>query len=58
NNTMLKEANLTTSESMLRDANIAREMMNYISGKIRQQGDYLLISHINRNVEETLKLFI
>jgi flagellin len=56
NNTMLKEANLTTSESMLRDANIAREMMNYISGKIRQQGDYLLISHINRNVEETLKL--
>jgi flagellin len=58
NNVMLKEANLTASESLLRDTNIAREMMNYISGKIRQQGDYLLISHMNRNVEETLKLFM
>lgn len=43
---------------MLRDTNIAREMMNYISGKIRQQADYLLISHMNRNVEETLKLLM
>jgi flagellin len=58
NNTMLKEANLTASESMLRDTNIAREMMNYISETIRQKGDYLLISHMNRNVEETLKLFM
>jgi flagellin len=58
NNTMLKEANLIAAESMLRDTNIAREMMNYISGAIRQKGDYLLISHTNRNVEETLKLFM
>ncbi|BBW97614.1 MULTISPECIES: flagellin [Geobacillus] len=58
NNTMLKETSLTTSESMLRDTNIAREMMSYISGKIRQQADYLLISHMNRNVEETLKLLM
>jgi flagellin len=58
NNVMLKETNLIASESMLRDTNIAREMMNYISGTIRQKGDYLLISHMNRNVEETLKLFM
>jgi flagellin len=58
NNTMLKEANLTASESMLRDTNIAREMMNYIRETIRQKGDYLLISHMNRNVEETIKLLI
>jgi flagellin len=56
NNAMLKEVNLTTSESLLRDTNVAREMMNYISGSIRQQGDYLLISHVNRNTEEILKL--
>ncbi|EIJ80538.1 flagellin domain protein [Bacillus methanolicus PB1] len=58
NNTILKELNLTASESLLRDTNIAREMLNYISGTIRQKGDYLFISHLNRNVEETLKLFM
>ncbi|QPA30686.1 flagellin N-terminal helical domain-containing protein [Thermaerobacillus caldiproteolyticus] len=57
NNAMLKEGNLTASESLLRDTNIAREMMNYISENIRQQGDYLLISHVNRNVKDILELF-
>ncbi|HJF33009.1 MAG TPA: flagellin [Sporosarcina psychrophila] len=54
---MLYETNLTHSLSLLEDTDTAKEMMNFISGDIRQKGDHLLVNHVNQNVQGVLSLF-
>lgn len=43
------ENNLSKSLSILEDVNLAEEMMNFVSLDIRQYGDQLLISQVNKN---------
>lgn len=56
-NAMLYETNLTSSLSLLEDTDVTKEMMNFISGDIRQKGDQLLINQVNQNVQSVLSLF-
>lgn len=56
-NGMLFENNLTKSLSLFEDTDIAKEMMNFISGDIRQKGDHLLVNHVNQNAQGVLSLF-
>lgn len=51
------ENNLTKSLSLIEDTDMAKEMMNFISLDIRQKGDHLLVSHINKNHQDMLSLF-
>lgn len=55
-NAMLYETNLTSSLSLLEDTDVAKEMMNFISGDIRQKGDHLLINQVNQNRQGVLSL--
>lgn len=50
------EANLSKSLSLLEDTDMAREMMNFVSLDIRQQGDQLLVSQVNKNTHDILGL--
>jgi flagellin len=51
------ETNITTSFSMLKDANMAEKMIDFATASIRQKGDYLLVSDIKQNASDVLKLF-
>jgi len=55
-NALLYETNLTGSLSLLEDTDVAKEMMNFISGDIRQKGDHLLINQVNQNRQGMLNL--
>lgn len=56
-NGLVFENNLTKSLSLLEDTDMAKEMMNFISLDIRQKGDHLLVSHVNKNYQDMLSLF-
>lgn len=51
------EISLQKSESLIRDPNIALEMMDFVKLGIRQKGDELLIKHTNHNASDVLRLF-
>ncbi|GKV69391.1 flagellin [Sporosarcina sp. NCCP-2716] len=48
------EVNLNKSLSLLEDADMAQEMMNFVSQDIRKKGDELLIKHVNSTLQESL----
>ena len=56
-NVALTEINLQKTESLIRDPDMAFEMMEFVKQGIRKKGDELLIKHTNQNVEDVLKLF-
>jgi flagellin len=56
-NAKVFEGNLTKSLSVLQDTDIAKEMMNFVSLDIRQKGDQLLVTHVNKNIQDTMSLF-
>lgn len=51
------EVSLQKSESLIRDPNLALEMMEYVKQGIRQKGDELLIKQSNHNISNVLLLF-
>lgn len=51
------EHNLQKTESLIRDPNMAVEMMDFVKQGIRQKGDELLIKQTNKNVSDVLNLF-
>ena len=51
------EASLQKSESLIRDPDLAYEMMEFVKQGIRQKGDEMLIKHTNENVNDVLRLF-
>ncbi|MFB5085871.1 flagellin [Psychrobacillus sp. PGGUH221] len=51
------EISLQKSESLIRDPDMAFEMMEFVKQGIRQKGDELLIKHTNENVSDVLRLF-
>jgi len=51
------EISLQKSESLIRDPEMALEMMEFVKQGIRQKGDELLIKHTNENVSDVLRLF-
>lgn len=51
------EISLQKSESLIRDPDMALEMMEFVKQGIRQKGDELLIKHTNENVSDVLRLF-
>lgn len=51
------EISLQKSESLIRDPDMALEMMEFVKQGIRQKGDELLIQHTNQNVSDVLRLF-
>ncbi|MDQ0214909.1 flagellin [Oikeobacillus pervagus] len=55
-NAIVFESNLTTSISMLKDTEMAKEMTHYTSLSIRQKGDQLLVAEVNNSVKEILNL--
>jgi flagellin len=55
-NALLFETNLTTSVSLLQDADMAKELMAFISLNIREKGNQMLVSEVNRNTKDILKL--
>lgn len=55
-NTLVHETNVTSSLSSLEDTDMAKEMMRFISTSIRQNGDHLLVSQVNRNAQDVMKL--
>ncbi|WP_019153807.1 flagellin [Robertmurraya massiliosenegalensis] len=48
--------NLTKSFSMLTDADMAKEYLNFSVANIRQKGDEMLIKHVNQNAHDVLKI--
>lgn len=56
-NAMVFEANLTKSLSLLEDTDMAKEMMQFVNLDIRQKGDHLLVSSVNKNLNDMLSLF-
>lgn len=50
------EVNLNKSLSLLEDADMAREMMEFVGSDIRKKGDELLIKHVNSTLQESLGL--
>ncbi|MEC2077296.1 flagellin [Metabacillus fastidiosus] len=55
-NSLLKETNITSSLSDLTDLDMAKEMMQFVSLEIRQNGDNLLVSKVNQNTTDVLKI--
>ncbi|ALC86339.1 flagellin [Bacillus sp. FJAT-22090] len=51
------EVNLQKTESLIRDPDLALEMIEFVKQGIRQKGDELLIKHTNENVSDVLRLF-
>ena len=51
------EVNLNKSLSLVEDADMAKEMMHFVSSDIRKKGDELLMKHVNNTLQETLGLF-
>ncbi|MBD7943031.1 flagellin [Psychrobacillus sp. Sa2BUA9] len=51
------EASLLKSESLIRDPDMAYEMVEFVKQGIRQKGDEMLIKHTNQNVNDVLSLF-
>lgn len=51
------EISLQKSESLIRDPDMALEMMEFVKQGIRQKGDELLIKQTNQNVSGVLQLF-
>lgn len=51
------EISLQKSESLIRDPDLALEMMEFVKQGIRQKGNELLIKQTNRNVSNVLNLF-
>ena len=51
------ELNLQSTESLIRDPDMALEMMDFVKQGIRQKGDELLIKQTNQNVSDVLRLF-
>jgi len=51
------EISLQKSESLIRDPDMALEMMEFVKQGIRQKGDELLIKNTNENVSDVLRLF-
>ncbi|MEK4027945.1 MULTISPECIES: flagellin [Bacillaceae] len=56
-NSFLLESNLTKSLSMIQDADIAKETLQFVSLNIRQNSDKLLISSVDTNTKDIIKLF-
>ncbi|MFC4409558.1 flagellin [Chungangia koreensis] len=56
-NISLTQINLEKSESLIKDPDLAFEMMEFVKQGIRQKGDELLIKQTNRNVSNLLSLF-
>ena len=56
-NVSMTEINLQKTESLIRDPDMAIEMMEFVKQGIRQKGDELLIKHTNENVSDVLRLF-
>jgi len=56
-NGLVFENNLTKSLSLLEDTDMAAEMMNFVSLDIRQKGDHLLITSVNKSYQDMLSLF-
>jgi len=56
-NALTFENNLTKSLSLLEDTDMAKEMMNFVSLDIRQQGDHLLVKQVNQNIHSVMSLF-
>lgn len=48
--------NITRSFSILTDADMAKEYMDYSIANIRQNGDQMLIKHVNQNAQDVLKI--
>lgn len=55
-NASLYEANITTSYSMLKDANMAEKMLDFVTLNIRKNADQLLVSNVNQGTREALEL--
>lgn len=51
------EISLQKSESLIRDPEMALEMMDFVKQGIRQKGDEMLIKQTNENVSDVLRLF-
>lgn len=51
------EISLQKSESLIRDPDMALEMMEFVKQGIRQKGDELLLKQTNENVSDVLRLF-
>ena len=51
------QISLQKTESLIRDPDMALEMMEFVKQGIRQKGDELLIKHTNENVSDVLRLF-
>ncbi len=56
-NVAIAEINLTTTESLIRDPEMALEMMEFVKNGIRRKADELLIKETNKNISEVLNLF-
>lgn len=50
------EANLTLSESLIRDADMAKESFSFLSVTIRQQADQMLVTQANQQPKKVLSL--
>jgi flagellin len=55
-NASLFEANITTSFSRLKDANMASKMLDFVSINIQKSADQLLVSNVNQGTREALEL--
>lgn len=51
------ESNITSSYSMLKDANMAKKALDFATLNIRQNGDHILVSEVNKNARDILRLF-
>lgn len=51
------QESIQKSESLIRDPQMAREMMDFVKQQIIQKGDQLLIRNTNQNVKSVLNLF-
>lgn len=51
------QESIQKAESMIRDPDMAKEMMDLVKQQIIRKGDELLIQHRNRDVESILNLF-
>ena len=55
-NSKVFEVNLSKSLSLLEDADMAKEMMHFVSSDIRKKGDELLIKHVNSTLQDALNV--
>jgi flagellin len=51
------QESIQKSESLLRDPDMATEMVDFVKQQIIQQGEQLLIKNTNENVRAVLNLF-